>query len=204
MSLVRLSLVGAFVVSATSAFCTISTTGPFSGALHESFDEFPDQGQELFLPNPTPSFGNHGIITTSGPFPALAVYNPPDHPFGNYVAHDGDFFAVTQSTGDSFRIDMDQQMTDFGGWFGLDAIHVEFYDASGASVGGGDYETDFNVDGNLQWLGWHSTVAFSSVDVSSQTSVIFDSLEADVVPEPVSIVAMGLGLAALLRKKRTH
>lgn len=81
-------------LSASYAQATITAVSPFAGVLHESFDEFPTQQEETFLPNPTPTFDGHGSITVTGDFPALAVYNPPTNPFGNYVPKDGDKFHV--------------------------------------------------------------------------------------------------------------
>lgn len=203
MKLVRSALIAGVIAVSSASMASINQINAFSGILHESWDEFPTQQEQLFLPNPTPTFGHHATVTTTGDFPALAVYNPPTNPFGDYKPVDGDFFAVTQNTGDRIRIDFDQPVSQFGGYWGQDPIRVEFFDAAGASVGAGDYTPDLSTDGTLKWLGWSSTLAFTSVQVDCVNSMVFDSMEASPVPEPLSMVALGCGIVVLSKKRRS-
>jgi hypothetical protein len=179
----------------------------------ETFDEFPPQDVQIWLPNPAPAFDGHAIMTGSDPL-TLAVYTaPPAHPFAPYLPIDGAQFAVSQDTGFTTSFAFDTSLTDFGGYFGTGIIgqpteiHTDFtvtyLDANNHIVG---TATELPTTSALTWFGWHSDTPFTTVEVSAPAGFyLMDSLQVQAVPEPSTVMLLLVpfafsGLRAIRKK----
>ena len=202
----KITLIAAMGALASTAFSQTSIA-PFTGDYSETFEGFPPQNIQLFLPNPTPAFAGFGTITTilgPGGCCGLAVYDPPANPFGNITSADGVKFAVTQDFGDLLSISFSSAIQNFGGYWVGSPLHVNFLDTNNVSVGSGDYDPQSLPDGIPHWLGWHLATPFKTVTVTSNLSndtFALDSLQAS-VPEPGSLTLLALGGAFIAGRRR--
>jgi hypothetical protein len=187
-------LVGALY--ATSSFAALTAVGPFTGTYSETFDGFPPQSSQVFVPDPSLAFGGHATMTGSS-YPALAIYNS----FSPYLPVDGNQLAVSQYNSLTTSFAFDSHLNAFGGYFGTGIFggsvgdktdfKVTFRDASGSVVG-----TDTQLPASnaaLNWLGWHSDTPFTTVEISAPAGFyVMDSLQAQAVPEPSTVFAGAL------------
>jgi len=94
----------------------------------------------------------------------------------------------------------------FGGYFATvdeafpDApLRFEFYDTSNSLIG---TFLMYTTSSDYVWAGWDHAPGISRIVMMNNLAPVMDDLQTDLVPEPASMTALGLGLLALLRKRR--
>jgi PEP-CTERM motif len=76
---------------------------------------------------------------------------------------------------------------------------VDFYDVLGALLGSDVFGTGSN---SMQWFGWESIGnPIATIKFGNNRAPVVDDIQADVVPEPATILAFGLCALALRRKR---
>jgi len=200
------ALIGAWltVASASAAFGATVTFGSraafgaaFPNAAIENWDIYSDN---LIIPD---GFSLDGIVyNASGPGDAVVTNSfftsTPPNGLGSTP---GEFFAGTQT------------MT-----FGFGAPVVAFgIDINTFAVANGAYQAVTNLGEVVpsvfdpfpglptgQFIGFATTLAFTSITISSPASNVYtlDTLRFVVVPEPASLLLLGMGLVALARARR--
>lgn len=95
----------------------------------------------------------------------------------------------------------------FGGFFATNAdiaggVAV-FYDSTGTQIGGPEVLSA--PQGQWQWNGWEYAGGISRVDIIGNNQfggfIMSDDLQYNPVPEPATLVVVGLGLAAVTRRR---
>lgn len=123
-----------------------------------------------------------------------------------------------QEEDDFFLANFDQEITEFFiemGDFGADSddIVVEAYsglDATGNFLGSEIFSYGVDSIPNFAALGWSSTgenarsVLFRGGSPSFPNSVYMDNIQVNAVPEPATMTAAALGLAALAARRRNR
>lgn len=207
------------VCVATRANAQLTSVGPFTGNLTETFEEFPNY-HDNFGPQaePVSIFGGAASLTSGNK--DIVIYEPSaGDGFGlNYNG----FAQVADGTKgaglngiDTATIVFRSDITQFGGYFGAPSfanppITLSFYDDSNNLIGTRTY--DYNHvgtgDGKLDFVGYASTIGIKTVTIGGFDPV-FDGLQANStsVPEPgnvallLGVVTTGAGFAARKRRK---
>jgi len=211
----RAVVFAAVVCAASSSFAQISPIGEFTGALSEGFESFPNYssggnydtfdvmtGQATFAgepsqtdqlwiyePGTSASWGlaGNGTAQVRSGAKGLGLYNS----------------AVAVNV----RLTFDLVTDRFGGYFATaDSVFgnnmtVTFFDSVGAQIGA--VQNVSTTGSALVWSGWQSTTAIKSVVFGMNDAPAMDDIQAGVVPEPASLAVIGLGLTALLMRRRT-
>jgi hypothetical protein len=127
--------------------------------------------------------------------------NMPDGLFGYNTTAGGSNFA--SFFGATMTLTFDTPASAFGAYFTgnqLDGDNVTAY-----FVGGGSETVHLTLlDGGVEFLGFTSTEGISSVvmDMTYDIVGVDDIRTAEAVPEPASMVALGLGVVAAIRRRR--
>lgn len=216
----KYGLVTSVLLGATAtATAQISAIGEFTGALNEGFESFnnynENSGQGY---DPLVIMGGAATMSDSNPNTlqtwiyevGTANWDLIDKGFA--PAHTGTQGAGLWNNGQNGVVDLTfvSGMLRFGGWFntadnrsfgGTNRIlEVRFFDSADVQIGSAQF---VQPEGNpLEWHGWSSTVVFKRVEFSYEIGPAMDDLQADPIPEPASLAAVGLGFVALLRRRR--
>lgn len=198
-------------IAAGASFAQLTNIGPFSGAYSEGFEGFPNYANGGFYTSMT-IMGGEAVLDTrqNGQF---AVYDPNVAGFGLGSKGQATVNSGSQANGQdygpnlSWEISFDQPVMQFGGYWNYayqqgwdDSFDLFFYDA-GFNLIGTRTVSDPQVN-SMIWHGWSSTVAIKQIVIDGDY-VVMDDLQADLVPEPATLAAIGLGLAALARRRRS-
>ena len=204
----------------------ITEIGPFVGELTEDWESFvhpnPEGEAPLFLSNPTAIMGGAAMI--SGP--AMAIYDTFRHAFslgssgGAQVADGEQGMGFNQRNGTATLI-FETPMRQFGSYWGAattsnppfgsdpSLVEVRFYDELELLIGTSSFlytrsaAQGYLVDGLLAWYGWRFGVPVKTVTYTGDY-VVVDGMQADLIPEPSSLVLLifGYSLAGWRRPKR--
>jgi hypothetical protein len=202
-----LALVLGTYIGVQNAGATLLSVSAFTGTYSETFEGFPQQSTQLFVPNPTPAFGGHASFTVSGStgVNAIAIYEGSSGPdqYSNYQPSDGTQLAVTQDFGQTITLAFDTLANKFGGFFGGDPLSFNFLDSGGASVGSASV-TPASSGGTLAFVGYSSSANFKTVQITATnpTAIVLDGLQVVAAPEPTSLALCALGLGVLLQRRR--
>lgn len=110
--------------------------------------------------------------------------------------------------GDSYTIEFQSTVNQFGGYFGSN-FHtpngkITFYDANNTVIG--SPTTLLAPQGTWQWNGFSSTVGIKKIRIDgiqgNNGAIMADDLQVQAVPEPATMSALGLGAAAMLRRRK--
>lgn len=195
--LIAICLAGCFGVVANAQ---ISVVGPFTGALQENLES----QTEVFHVGSVSIMG--GEMTVASATDEVGIYSG-GWGLGNKgsLNYSGKILFANDGTKNPFSITFTNTVSDFGGeWNAADFnndITYSFYDANNNLIGTDVFVTPFN--NVLNWRGWHSTVGIKRIDVSGGESIPMDNFQANLVPEPASLIALGLGLAAVARRRKS-
>ncbi|MGE0001097.1 MAG: PEP-CTERM sorting domain-containing protein [Fimbriimonadaceae bacterium] len=202
-------------LAATGASAQLSSTGPFVGACSDDFESYAHYGTSgsldslgimggcaTMLSDPTGSgqvwiyniplagwgLGGHGSATTNSGSQGMGLFQS----------------ALPIST----TLQFTTAVSRFGGYFAVESdplgsgvMTLEFYDASSTQIGA--TQTITSASNAMVWSGWNSTVPIDYIVFGGGViAPVMDDLQADPVPEPATLVALGAGLAALAARRR--
>lgn len=216
------------IFSGSSAVAQITSTGPFTGTIGETWESFSNYTVlPGFLPNPTSIFG--GAATISNSFMAVYELNAGA---GFSLGLNGDAgvadgvkgMGIDDPSGSLTTITFASDVSAFGGYWGNAALNpgganttLTFFDASGNILGTDTFlynhtnPSGLPGDGVLDWHGWQ----FAGASIRSLTYqgffVVNDGLQANSVsvapipePEIYAMMLAGLGILGFAaRRKRT-
>lgn len=209
---------GFFLLTCTAAFSVASaqltSTGPFVGTMSEGFESFPNYDDNGSVGNASLTvFGGFGeFVSASGAQnwiyePGVADWGLIDN--GSATVNGGAKGLGLYDDGSSVdsTLTFDADATSFGGYFNVvndggtpQPLNLTFRDSVGAQIDSTQVVT--NIGGSLVWFGWTSTVGIRSIQFSGGEAPVMDDLQINAVPEPASMAILGLGAAALLRRRR--
>lgn len=98
----------------------------------------------------------------------------------------------------------------FGGYFATNAdapgATATFFNAANQQIGG---PLAIGAPmGQWQWDGWEYLPGISRISITANNQwggfIMSDDLQYDAVPEPATLAALGLGLAAVARRRRRN
>jgi len=202
------TLMLAGVLGCAGAFAQISDIGAFSGALSEGFEGFPNYGNGGFYTTQS-IMGGGATIDTLGNG-QMAVYQPGVADFGLGFKGLAQVNSGQKANGQDygpnmkFNITFANEVMRFGGYWNMADVwehdmDVYFYDGSGNLLGSRNIKGP--SDTRMYWSGWSSNVGIKEV-VFVGDYIVMDDLQADLVPEPATLAALGLGAVALIRRRR--
>lgn len=217
MNLISKTLtVAGFATLAVSANATLTTIGPFSGTLSETFESFSNYAAGPFN-QPEPFLVMGGNASFDSALDDLVIYDPVNASFGLGGSGGAQVSDGVQGMGmnfgpnDSWTLMFVSDTNDFGAFWGAATsggpviTGVEFYDSSNVVVGSTSFAYDHETtsDGVLEWNGWNSDVAFRSVKVTGNYVVIDGMQATNAVPEPATMSVLALGALAMLRRRKS-
>lgn len=188
------------VLGASFASAQVTEVGQFTGEFFENFNGF--TGGPV-----GPSFDFMGGIANNTSNGSSDIWMSNAHGLAGSKGTYSDSMAMVANNGapSPWTITFDSPMIAFGGkWqsaFDDSTLTFKFFDGSGNALNT-ITKTPPNTQG-LVWYGFKWTGGIGKVLVtSSQPFQIVDDFTATAVPEPASMAALGLGAAALLRRRR--
>lgn len=199
---------------AASVSAQVGTTGVFAGALGESFEGFDTYGEGGFHYEPEPTSIMGGAATLETDQNVLAIWDNGWDTFGlgsagDAIAADGVQGAGVDVSDDSMTFTFSGGgVTAFGGYWGGSTSYGDplpldvTVTLADASVHTFVFSYESSNGGNLIWQGWSTTGAGITVVEVAGAYVVADDLRANPVPEPASMSVLGLGAAALVRRRR--
>lgn len=198
------------VALSSTAFCQLSAVGPFSGSMSETFESFPNYSSGGHYDTLGIMGGGATMTSNSSGTNQVWVYEPGVATWslggnGSAITHSGakaGGLYFNQSPVD-VSIVFSTAVNRFGGYFATasnETTLISFYDANGGQIG--TTQSLLTASNSMDWQGWSSTTGIASVLFFGGTAPVMDDLQADAVPEPVSLVVLGLGSLVALRRRR--
>jgi hypothetical protein len=190
----------AFIAIATGASAQIVSIGPFTGALSDSYET---QTRHQFLAS-YPVFGGLGTVASTGG--ANLHITTGWSFFFSTAPHSGQAFLG--GAGVNYQFTFTAPAFQFGGYFQTNADSpngtATFFDALNNQIGGPLALSA--PQGQWAWNGWQYAGGISRVVITASNQfggyIMSDDIQYNAVPEPATLAALGLGAAALLRRRR--
>lgn len=190
----------AFVLAPAAILAQVTAIGPFAGAASDSYE------------SSAPAFytslgilGGMGTVDQLGPGQGINLTTGWSF-FSLITPHSGNQFIG--GAGSNYSFNFSTPAFQFGGYFATNADSpgavATFYDSSGAQIGG-----PMAVGaplGQWQWDGWQYAGGISRIDIVANNQfagfIMSDDIQYNAVPEPASMLVLGLGLAAISRRRK--
>ncbi len=203
--------IGSLACIAASASAQLNPTGPFVGTSSEDFESFQNY-------NVTSGVSNLPIMSGAATFTGSSemwVYTPGSADWslggnGLAVVHGGanglGLFNNQAPLG--VVLSFANPVSAFGGYFAdVDApnflpVEMTFFDEGGNQLG--TAQTVTHGSNSMDWYGWSSVIGIKTIQFGAGQAPVMDDLQATAhaVPEPASMLVIGLGLVGLVRKRR--
>lgn len=197
---------GAFAVLATKGF-TFGSTGPFVGAMSEGFESFPNYIDNGFSGVDTLVIMGGGA-TFNGNNDMWVIE---DNVAGWGLGNNGSAYAYTgvkelgmfNNSTNTVTLTFSTAVSAFGGYFqtcdaSYGTFDLWFYDGGNNLLG----TESFTTGSAHEWRGWEHAAGIAYVLMSGNAAPAMDDLQANAVPEPATLAALGLGAAAMLRRRK--
>ena len=188
------------VITPAAVFAQVVPIGPFSGTLHEGYETF-----STGFTSSLAVFGGAGTLTASPAGNNLNVTS--GWSFFSFIApHSGNQFMGATT---NYLFTFNTPASQFGAFWGTNAdspgATATFFNSAGGQIGSTLPVTA--PQGTWAWGGWQFAPGFSSVLITANNQfggfIMNDDAELiPAVPEPASMLVLGLGLTALIRRRR--
>ena len=187
--------------AAVVAHAQIVPIGPFTGALSEGFET----GSQWMFTHEESAFNGTATFKSAASWGALHTTSGWMY-YTNLERRSGTRLMGTIAA--SYTIEFQGAVNQFGGYFGSN-FHtpngkITFYDVNGAVIG--SPTTLLAPQGAWEWNGFNSTVGIKKIRIDgiqgNNGAILADDLQIQAVPEPATMSALGLGAAAMLRRRK--
>lgn len=190
-----------FVASAVNSLAGgLSSTGVFDGALDDDFESYTN--------GPAGPVANFlGGMATNTADVSSDIFFSSSHGLGGSKGSYSSSQAMVadSSAGSTWTITFSSAMLRIGGYWqsAYEDSYLKFEFFGPGDTPTGTYQYTPPNTGELTWYGFEDAGGISKVIVTSDEPYqIVDDFTADVVPEPVSLAALSLGAASMLRRRR--
>ncbi|MBS1716035.1 MAG: PEP-CTERM sorting domain-containing protein [Armatimonadetes bacterium] len=204
-------MLSALVLATVSAHAVINPIGPFVGSMNDDFESYQDYNSTGGLGSLAVMGGGATFASNGGAQVWIYDVNVATWGLGGYgsaLTTSGDQGLGLYNNGSPIDVNLNftTAVKRFGGYMASDSnlngiTTVDFYDAAGALMGSDTFGTGSNA---MVWFGWESTGnGIASIKFGNNLAPVMDDIQADVVPEPATLLAFGLGALALRRRRRS-
>lgn len=211
----RIAALCGFATCSAALYSQVIGIGPFAGTYSEGWEGFVNyvDSPTFYEPEPILIMGGMAHVTTATA--NAAIYRPGYADFGLGNSGLAQVAAGAQGMGvdspSTMLIAFHGGMSHFGGYWGCATfgggnwMTFEFFDTGGGYIDTVRvfYDREATGDGLLEWHGWETAnpLGIGFVLVHGDY-VVNDELQAHLVPEPATMIALGAGLAALMARRR--
>ncbi|MBX7135976.1 MAG: PEP-CTERM sorting domain-containing protein [Fimbriimonadaceae bacterium] len=194
-------LIACALIGASAASAQLTSVGPFSGTAFESWETQP---VFQFLPSYS-AFGGSASVNQIGPGQGVHITTGWGF-FNSIFPYDSAHFLG--GAGVNYAFDFNTPAMAFGGYWGTNAdaagATAKFFDANNNQI---DATQAIGAPiGQWQWNGWTSTVGIKRVEIYANNGwggfIMSDALQYSAVPEPATLAVLGLGIIAVVRRRR--
>lgn len=204
MNVQRVAFLAAAALVAGAAHADVTPIGEFTGEFWENFEDIAPPGGYGGAMN---IFGGAGTVadTLANTVVIATSVASADTNWENVYPYNGFLMGLTPTGWTRFTFNT--PVMQFGGYFGSAAIQsggtVTFRDEEGTVL------TTLPIsipEMEWNWHGWQSDVPIGSVEIHSSASpglpLVFDDLQASVVPAPGSLALLAFAGVAASRRRR--
>lgn len=197
----RIGVFAIALLASTGAFAQVISIGPFAGTASETFETYPSN-----FYNTLGVMGGAATMNRIGTGQGMLVAANGWSFFSLVTPHGGNQFIG--GAGDNYEYVFTTPALRFGGYFATNAnapdATVAFYDANNFQIG--TALTASAPMGQWAWNGWQYAGGIGRVVIRANNQfngfIMNDDMQYTAVPEPATLAAFGLGVVAMLRKRR--